>query len=251
MHRNIVKLLLGLLIVGLLVSPAVCQSSGTVMGDVKDADGKPISDGIVEWQNLDNGRKYQIKTNGKGQYFSLGIEPGKYLVTLFRDGKDVYHFSNVVVQIDKLTLDFDLQKERAEAAKGQGISPEQLKQMKEQQEKQQKEAGTVATLNQKLQAAAAANKAGDYDTAIAAMTDATQLDPTRDVLWSVLGEAQLGSGLKQTDAAEKTKRLDAAIDSYQKAADLRKKAIEAGTVKEGANAQLAGIYNNMARAEAE
>ncbi len=54
---------------------------------------------------------------------------------------------------------------------------------------------------------------------------------------------------KQTDPAEKTKRLDQAIQDYQKAIDLKKKAMESGA-KPDATIQLAGIYNNMARAQA-
>jgi tetratricopeptide (TPR) repeat protein len=92
-------------------------------------------------------------------------------------------------------------------------------------------------------------KAGDYDTAVATLTEATQMDATRDVLWAALGEANTGAGLKQTDPAEKTKRLDDAIQAYGKAIELKKKAMEAGA-KPDANLQLAGIYNNMARAEA-
>ena len=39
--------------------------------------------------NTDNGRKYNLKTNKKGEYFSLGIEMGKYKVTLTQEGKRI------------------------------------------------------------------------------------------------------------------------------------------------------------------
>ena len=62
----------------LLVLPsALAQNTGTVKGVCKDVEGKPIAGAEVEWLNQENGRKYELKTNNKGEYFSLGISPGK------------------------------------------------------------------------------------------------------------------------------------------------------------------------------
>ena len=85
-----------LLIVGLVVAmaalcvpPVFGQATGSVKGVCKDATGTPIVGANLEWFNTDNGRKYNLKTNKKGEYFSLGIEPGKYKVTLTQDGKQL------------------------------------------------------------------------------------------------------------------------------------------------------------------
>ena len=48
------------------------------------------------------------------------------------------------------------------------------------------------------------------------------MDPTRDLLWARLGDANLGAAGKQTDAAEKTKRYTDAVTDYQKAIELKK-----------------------------
>ena len=91
------------------------------------------------------GRNTQLKTNKKGEYFSLGLAPGKYLVTLYKNaddmkaGKELDHVKGFPVQLDENTLDFDLKKDMENTAKGQGLSPEQLKQMQEQQAKAAKE----------------------------------------------------------------------------------------------------------------
>ncbi len=135
--------------------------------------GTPIVGAIVEWTNLDNGQKYNLKTNKNGEYFSLGLTPGKYKVTLYKTpedqkaSKEAYHINGFQVQLDENTLDFDMKKEQESQAKGQGLSPEQLKQMQEQQAKAQKETLTVKQLNEKLNAAKAAADSGDFDTAIA------------------------------------------------------------------------------------
>src|SRR5579862_9279249 len=142
--RTMKKHLVGVILVSLIsvlfvVPEAVAQNTGTVKGVCKDVEGKPITDAQVEWLNTDNGRKYDLKTNKKGEYFSLGITPGKYTVTLSKDGKEVYHFSGVNVSLEETNLDFDMKKEQAAAAQGAGLTPEQLKQRQEQEAKVAKE----------------------------------------------------------------------------------------------------------------
>jgi len=245
MKQRFVVPVLILLAATLCAAPAFAQMTGTVKGVCKDLQGKIIEGAIVDWANVDTGHKYDLKTNNKGEYFSLGIAPGKYKVSLLVDGKEIYHFNGVVVTVGETPLDFDLQKEQAAAAQGQGLSAQQAKQQQEQQAKQSKEAGLVKTLNDKLQAANTASEAGDFDTAIAQLTEATQLDASRDLLWFKLGDAYRGSALKQTDAAEKTRRLTEAANDYQKAVDLKQKTFESGPKTPEATKQLAAYYNNL------
>lgn len=247
--------LLAMLTLGLCVPPVAAQASGTVKGVCKDAQGAVVPDAVVVWTNQDNGQKYTLKTNKKGEYFSLGLTPGTYLVTLYKNaddlkaGKEMDHVKGFRVQLDENTLDFDVKKEIENTAKGQGLSPEQLKQMQEQQAKAAKENNTVKALNEKLNAAKTAADAGDFDTAIAALTDATQMDATRDLVWFKLADYYRLSAPKQTDPAEKQKRYASAIEDYQKAIDLKK----AATNDKDPNAakNLAAYYNNLAEADAK
>ncbi|HEY3618013.1 MAG TPA: tetratricopeptide repeat protein [Candidatus Sulfotelmatobacter sp.] len=255
MKKHFAILLLAILALGLCVPQVFAQASGTVKGVCRDAQGNPVADGIVVWTNNDNGQKYTIKTNKKGEYFSLGLSPGTYLVTLYKNaddmkaGKEMDHVKGFRVQLDENTLDLDVKKEMENAAKGQGLSPEQLKQMQEQQAKQQKETMTVKTLNEKLTAAKTAADAGDFDTAIASLTEATQVDATRDLLWFKLGDYYRLSAPKQTDPAEKQKRLASAIEDYQKAIDIKKSATNDKDPNAAKN--LAAYYNNLAEAYAK
>ncbi len=255
MKKHLAILLFVLMALGLCAPPVFAQASGTVKGVCKDAQGNPIVDGIVVWQNTDNGQKYPLKTNKKGEYFSLGLTPGTYLVTLYKNaddmkaGKEMDHVKGFKVQLDENTLDMDVKKEMENAAKGQGLSPEQLKQMQEQQAKAAKESTTVKSLNEKLNAAKTAADAGDFDTAIASLNEATQVDATRDLLWFKLADYYRLSATKQTDPAEKQKRLASAVEDYQKAIDLKK----AATNDKDPNAakNLAAYYNNLAEAYAK
>lgn len=255
MKKHFAILLFVVLALGLCVPQVFAQSSGSVKGVAKDAQGNPIADATVVWTNMDNGQKYTIKTNKKGEYFSLGLAPGKYLVTLYKNaddlkaGKEMDHIKGFPVQLDENTLDFDLKKEMENTAKGQGLSPEQLKQMQEQQAKASKETMTVKTLNEKLNAAKTAADAGDFDTAIASLTEATQVDATRDLLWFKLGDYYRMSATKQTDTAEKQKRLASAVESYQKAIDIKKAATNEKDPTAAKN--LAAYYNNLAEAYAK
>ena len=255
MKKHFAIFLFVILALGLCVPPVSAQSSGTVKGVAKDNQGNPIADAILVWTNIDNGQKYTIKTNKKGEYFSLGLTPGKYLATLYKNaddlkaGKELDHIKGFPVQAEENTLDFDLKKDAESAAKGQGLTPEQLKQMQEQQAKAAKETNTVKSLNEKLNAAKTSADAGDFDTAIASLNEATQMDATRDLLWFKLGDYYRMSATKQTDPAEKQKRLASAVESYQKAIDLKKSATNDKDPNAAKN--LAAYYNNLAEAYAK
>jgi tetratricopeptide (TPR) repeat protein len=248
MKKHFIIPLLLVLVVGLSAPPVFAQGTGSVKGVCKDADGKPIAQAEVEWVGVDTGRKYTLKTNNKGEYFSLGVSPGKYNVKLSKDGIELFHFSNVPVTLDETPLDFDLKKEMSTAPPG--VSAEQARKIQEQQAKAAKETNTVKALNEKLNAAKTASDAGDYETAIAALNEANQIDGTRDLIWFKLGDAYRSSAPKQTDPAEKQKRFEAATTNYQKAIDLRT-ASEQAQKDPNNNATLAAYYNNLAEADAK
>jgi tetratricopeptide (TPR) repeat protein len=256
MKKHFAILFSAVLALGLCVPPVFAQASGSVKGVCKDPQGNPIVDAVVVFANQDNGQKYTLKTNKKGEYFSLGVSPGKYNVSLYRNqddlkaSKEADHVNGFQVQLDENTLDFDMKKEQENQAKGQGLTPEQLKQIQEQKEKQTKEVNTVKTLNDKLNAAKTAADGGDYDTAIAALNEATQIDPNRDLIWFKLGDYYRMSAPKQTDPAEKQKRLGSAVDAYQKAVQLKQAAPADKDPAAGAKT-LAAYYNNLAEAYAK
>jgi tetratricopeptide (TPR) repeat protein len=250
MKQCLLMVVLVMLVAALCVPPGFAQATGTVKGVCKDMEGKPVVGATLEWFNTDNGRHYTLKTNNKGEYFSLGIEPGKYRITLTQDGKQLDQVSNFPVGADEASLDFDLKKSQAEAAQQKGISAEQLKAMQEAQAKQAKEAGTVKTLNEKLLAANTAIQSGDFETAVKTLNEATQIDATRDLLWARLGDANLSSAPKLTDTTEKAKRFGAAVEDYQKAIDLKKKTMETSQKTEDAKT-LGAYYNNLAQAESK
>ena len=99
MKYFIVPLLL-VLVVSVSVPFALAQTTGSVKGVCKNVDGKPITQAEVEWLGTQTGHKYTLKTNNKGEYFSLGIAPDKYNVTLRKDGKEIFHINGFTVGMD-------------------------------------------------------------------------------------------------------------------------------------------------------
>ena len=266
-RRFSLAIVLAILCAGFAI-PAMAQAGalGTVKGVCKDDKGNPIADAQVVWHNDDNGRTYKLKTNKKGEYFSLGIEPGSYTVTLSKDGKVLFGPEpKHQVQVEELTFDIDIKVQQQQAiqetAKARGMTPEQVRQMQEEKKRVDEYNANVKQVNEKLKAASAALQAQppNYDTAIASLNDATQMVPNEGRVWCQLGSAYLASTSGQTDPAEKTKRFTEAYTDLQKGVDLENKESDAQTAAPGAPPKKpeeaaadanrkASCYNNLGSA---
>ncbi len=247
MRKYFILPVLLVLAVGLMAPLAFSQTTGSVKGVCKDADGKPITDATVEWVGTETGHTYTLKTNNKGQYFSLGIVPGKYNLKLIKDGKQIWSINGIPVGLDEVDQDIDLKKEQVKAAESQGKTPEQIKAEEEQRAKATKEQTTVTSLNAKLREASADSSAGNFDQAIATLNEANAIDNTRDPVWAELADAYRLSAPKQADLDQKKQRYEMAATDYQKAIDLRKASEQAQ--KDPNNTKIvASYYNNMGEA---
>jgi tetratricopeptide (TPR) repeat protein len=72
----------------LLAGPAAdAQSTGAVRGKVVDEKGQPLQDAVVVLDFMGGvTRKYEVKTNKKGEFTQVGLSPGNYKVTATKDG---------------------------------------------------------------------------------------------------------------------------------------------------------------------
>jgi tetratricopeptide (TPR) repeat protein len=203
MKRFLLVLSLLAALAGLSVIPALAQS-GTVKGSAKDQDGKAITDGTVELDNVDTGKKLTSKTGNKGEYVVLGVPAGNYNAILMdKDGKRIDAFGKVpVAASQETTVNFDLKKDLA----GAGPTPEQLKKYEEAKANNEK----IKNLNGLLAQARDLEKGGNYDQAIALLQPAAEQNPTQDLLWGYLGDAYRGA-----------KKYPEAIDAYGKAVQLK------------------------------
>jgi tetratricopeptide (TPR) repeat protein len=243
-HISLVTLLA--LLLGLSAIHSWAQATGSVKGMVKDQAGKPLDGATVVLTSSETGKRYDLKTNSKGEYTSIGIASGTYDFTLMKDGKALDQITKVPVAAgqDPRVIDFDLSKKQGV------ITEEQKKQVEEVQKHNEKVKTLNASLNQarQLEASAAddvsqakqlqasgktdqaqakqADASAKYEQATTVLQQATQVDPTQDLLWYRLGDMQKGA-----------KKYPEAIESYQKAIAIK------GTV--------GGYHNNLADAYAK
>jgi tetratricopeptide (TPR) repeat protein len=208
MEANIMKkffLLVSIfaLFLGLSAIPVLAQA-GTVKGTAKDQAGKPITDGTIELDNTETGKKLTSKTGGKGEYVVLGVPAGTYNAILSdKDGKRIDAFGKVPVAANQeTTVNFDLKKDLA----GQGPSPEEIKKYEEAKAANE----NIKNLNAMLAQTRDLMKAGNYDQAIALLQPAAEQNPTQDLLWGYLGDAYRGA-----------KKYPEAIEAYNKAIKIK------------------------------
>src|ERR1700745_3761790 len=86
------------LALGISALPVVAQTTG-MKGVCKDQEGKFITDGLVEITNTDTGRKVTVKTNKNGEYYIIGLTPGKYDSALTRNGVKVDAMNGIPIGV--------------------------------------------------------------------------------------------------------------------------------------------------------
>ncbi len=65
--------------------PSAAQSSGTVTGIVKDDKGQPVDGAKVTIEATGTGRRFETKSNKKGEFIQIGLNSGAYTVAAEKD----------------------------------------------------------------------------------------------------------------------------------------------------------------------
>ena len=75
-------------LVGLgLLAPLAHAQTGTARGKVLDTQGQPIADAKVLIEFMGGiTRKFEVKTNKKGEFMQVGMQPGQYRFTVSKEG---------------------------------------------------------------------------------------------------------------------------------------------------------------------
>jgi len=137
--------------------PTLAQSTGMVRGKVVDGNNQVVADAEVLLESKDSGnRRFKVKTNKKGEYMQIGLQPGNWSVTATKAGvgtatQDIRVSLGATEQVD-LTLSNT-------AATN-----------KEAQEKE-------AALRKVFDEGVAASQAGNHDAAIAKFGEALKGQP--------------------------------------------------------------------------
>ena len=85
--RRALMLAVAALMAVVLASPGMAQSTGMCKGKVVDAKNQPIEGAkvTIEFKEGIN-RRYEVKTNKKGEFMQIGLQPGQYKVTAEKQG---------------------------------------------------------------------------------------------------------------------------------------------------------------------
>ncbi len=213
-------LVLAAVLAVLAITPTFAQTT-TVKGRVIGPDGNPVQGATVSFVNNENGRKMDLKTDKKGEFFSIGVSSGTYNVTVTKDGQVLDEAKKFQVMLSppggENVLDFNLKKKQVEAEAQ--LTPEQ----KAQREAALKEHQKISGLNAMLAQAKTAADGGNPQEAVQVMQQATQADPMRDLLWAKLGDYDLMAAKKTppTERAQATKYYEDAIVAYTKAIEIK------------------------------
>ena len=71
----------------LLAAPSAQAQTGTARGKVLDSQGQPLADAKVMIEYLGGvTRKFEVKTNKKGEFMQVGMQPGQYRFTVSKEG---------------------------------------------------------------------------------------------------------------------------------------------------------------------
>ncbi|MBB5342564.1 tetratricopeptide repeat protein [Tunturibacter empetritectus] len=234
--------------------------TSSIHGHVLNPAGFPLTKGEVRLSTdrtseaKDRKYLYTFPIDANGDYKGSGIVAGTYIVFVFQDDKSLDFNENVPIakEEDKL-VNFDMSRPEYLSK----MTPEERKQIEEYKKKNSEVSATnakIQNLNALLTQARADNKAGNYDSAITAMKQATDTKPDEGILWVTLGDAQLGSGETAAKAAKAagTSPTDPAIlQKYTDAASSYKKAADLNAASKKPNPETAGVaYNQLGQAEA-
>jgi tetratricopeptide (TPR) repeat protein len=219
----------------MLAQPGRLMAQGaTIHGHVQNAAGQTVTQGEVRLTTEKNpnapGAKFEyvFPVDNSGNYKGTDIKPGTYIVLFFQQGHLVDYFTaQSFGGGENKTLDFDMTRPEF-IAKMSPADRDQLEEFKKKNAEVAAANAKIENLNKLLTDARNATKAGDYDTAVKNMLDATAAKPDEAILWDTLGDAQLGLANAAAKTAHDSKTTDpslndkyqAAITSYQKSLSL-------------------------------
>jgi len=154
--RNLLVLGLMACAVLLFASPGQAQT-GALQGKVTDAAGKPLEKAVVSIEFTDGiNRKYEVKTNKKGEFIQIGLAPGNYKATASFEKLGSESIPVRVRLGDPTKLEFNL-----------GATTGATKE----------DAAKAAALKAVFEQGVALSRDGKYDEAIAKFTEASGMVP--------------------------------------------------------------------------
>jgi tetratricopeptide (TPR) repeat protein len=194
----------------LIAAPASAQS-GQMRGKVLDADNKPVEGATIKFENIENGRSLEGRTNKKGEYIQVGLALGSYKITVTKG--PLTTSKAVKIGFDMLQQDFTLT--AATAAGGTPMSKEEVAKARARADSMTK------TFNDGVEL----SNADKADEAIAKFNEVLAIEPKCPECYANIGTVQV-----------RQKKYDEAEASYKKAIEIKPDSADAYN-------GLANVYN--------
>jgi tetratricopeptide (TPR) repeat protein len=196
-----------------LVAPEAQAQTGTARGKVMDAQGQPIAEARVLIEFLGGvTRKFEVKSNKKGEYMQVGMAPGPYRFTASKEG-------------------YQTGVNEARISLGDPTPVPDFKLISEAQARQQAGGAEAAALRGSFQKAVELQSAGKLDEAEAAYKAIVATSPDVPEVYQNLGSLYLAK-----------KDYAAAESALQKGLELRPDSSDM-------SAQLARVYQESGQAD--
>lgn len=185
--------------------PAAAQMGGMVKGRVLDDKGQPVVGAVVTITAVDTSRKFQTKSDKRGDYMQIGLSSGPYMVVAEKDSQSSGQMKAMVKAGAPAEVNLVIGLAAAAAAADA--------------------AARGAMLTKAFDEAVAAHKAGSYDLAIQRFNDGIVINPNCFSCYNGIGRAY---GAKK---------------EYAKAEEALKKSAELRPNDSEAYSELANLYN--------
>jgi tetratricopeptide (TPR) repeat protein len=201
-----------LLALAVFATPGHAQT-GQIKGKVVDAKNAPVEGATVLIESSDGmNRKYQVKTNKRGEYIQIGIQGGEYKITASKEAL-TQTFTRKLSGVNQTEVNFTLMP----GGGGGEISEEDRK----------KAEARIAGIKAAFEAGVTLSNEGKHDEAIAKFNEVLVAAPKCIECYTNIGAVQT-----------RKKDYDAAEASYKKALELKPDSFEAYS-------GLATVYNQQ------
>ena len=204
------SLAISALVLGLLAFalPAAAQT-GQVKGKVVDAKNQPIEGATITIEMTEGmTRKYETKTNKRGEFVQIGLQPGNYKITATKDAMS--QSQNQRVRLDMMEVNFTLKPGMAPEASAEDVKKAEAK---------------VAAIKGAFEQGVTLSNEGKYDEAIAKFNEVLAEAPKCVECYNNIG----------TNYSRK-KDFDKAEEAFKKAIEINPSSVEAYN-------GLATVYN--------
>ena len=247
--RNLAAAISGMVV----FAAASLAQTARIEGNVTGFDGKPLPGAVVKLHRTDIVMDFQTKTDKKGYFIQMGLQPGgSFQVSIEVDGKVVDTQPGRATLVDPQPMSFDLAKSKvakdmANAALNKaiqnggqitsdmerGLTADQKEALEAKLKADAEKIKKNKELNDSYTAGLNAMEAKQWDQAVTSLEKASQIDPTRPPIWTNLADSYLADAAAKT-GADREAETQKGMDAYLKAIELKP--------------DEAAIHNNYGRA---